>query len=66
MYDREINLFCNANRDYDPQQGRYVESDPVGLAKGWAPSYVKGNPVSYVDPLGLELSDRKDSCGKGQ
>ncbi len=29
-YDRESNLFYNYFRDYDPQTGRYVQSDPIG------------------------------------
>lgn len=34
LYDRETNLHYNYFRDYDPQLGRYVESDPIGLAGG--------------------------------
>ncbi|MDM5177190.1 type IV secretion protein Rhs, partial [Massilia sp. DJPM01] len=31
-YDRNTNLFYNYHRDYDPQTGRYIQSDPIGLA----------------------------------
>ena len=31
-FDRETNLAYNFFRDYDPGIGRYVESDPIGLA----------------------------------
>jgi len=42
-------------RDYDPQVGRYIESDPIGL-KGRSFStyaYAGENPISLRDPLGL-------------
>lgn len=32
--DSETGLFYNYQRDYDPNIGRYVQSDPIGLAGG--------------------------------
>jgi len=53
----ETGLFYNYFRDYDPQTGRYVQSDPIGLAGGINPYfYAGGNPVNSVDPLGLETA----------
>ena len=53
-YDRETGLHYNYFRDYDPGTGRYVEADPIGLEGGLnVYGYVDGNPLSYVDQLGL-------------
>jgi RHS repeat-associated protein len=48
-------LYYNRYRDYDPSTGRYIQSDPIGLA-GDTNSYVYAgaNPVTGVDPQGLQ------------
>jgi len=52
-YDAASGLNQNGFRDYDPI-GRYVESDPIGLAGGISTyAYVSGQPLILVDPLGL-------------
>src|SRR5580692_4840714 len=45
----------NYFRDYDPAVGRYVESDPIGLAGGSYSTYAytNGNPINAIDPWGL-------------
>ncbi len=51
----ESGLYYNYFRDYDPQTGRYVESDPIGLRGGSYSPYVyaSGSPIMYIDPFGL-------------
>jgi RHS repeat-associated protein len=34
VYDVESNLHYNYFRDYSPETGRYVQSDPIGLNGG--------------------------------
>ena len=54
-HDAESGLWHNGFRDYEPTLGRYIQSDPIGLAGGISTfGYVGGNPVSAVDSLGLQ------------
>ena len=53
-FDMDTNLFYNYFRDYDPQTGRYIQSDPIGLAGGNNTyAYVRANPTGLIDPFGL-------------
>ncbi|MEZ5624971.1 MAG: RHS repeat-associated core domain-containing protein [Nitrosomonas sp.] len=52
-FDAETNLHYNYFRDYEPQSGRYLSSDPIGLAGGLNTyGYALQNPLSFNDPTG--------------
>ncbi|MBH1932685.1 RHS repeat-associated core domain-containing protein, partial [Serratia rubidaea] len=51
--DRETGLHYNLFRYYDPNCGRFTQSDPIGLAGGVNTYAYTPDPISWVDPLGL-------------
>jgi RHS repeat-associated protein len=52
--DDGTGLYYYRARYYHPGLGRFVAEDPIGVAGGInLYAYVQGNPISYVDPLGL-------------
>ncbi|SQH95181.1 Protein rhsA [Salmonella enterica subsp. salamae] len=53
QYDDETGLYYNRYRYYNPEQGRYISQDPIGLHGGLNPYTYPLNPVTEIDPLGL-------------
>lgn len=56
MTDHGVDLYETTFRGYDPQLGRFTQADPLAEEfENWSP-YVFGydNPISWVDPEGLE------------
>ncbi|MBK6982963.1 MAG: hypothetical protein IPH30_16635 [Betaproteobacteria bacterium] len=57
-------MHYNYFRDYDPAIGRYIQSDPLGLAGGLGTfTYTDGMPLRAADPLGLASTGGQNSCG---
>ena len=53
-HDEETGLHQNRWRSYDPQRGRYLSPDPLGLAGGLnLYAYAGNDPINGSDPLGL-------------
>lgn len=52
-YDQETGLHYNRFRYYDPDCGRCVSQDPIGLLGGINNYQYAPNPVGWIDFLGL-------------
>ena len=48
-------LYYMRARYYNPEIGRFISEDPLGFGGGDVNlfTYVMGNPVNFIDPLGL-------------
>ena len=59
--DGETGLHYNLFRYYDPQVGRFIVQDPIGLNGGWNLYQYAPNPSGWIDPPGLSTCSSKDS-----
>ncbi|MER3281305.1 RHS repeat-associated core domain-containing protein, partial [Salmonella enterica] len=55
--DRETGLHYNLYRFYDPDIGKFISGDPIGLRGGLNLYQYAPNPLSWIDPLGLATVD---------
>ncbi|MFA8330139.1 RHS repeat-associated core domain-containing protein, partial [Burkholderia ubonensis] len=56
-HDDETGLHYNRHRYYDPDTGRFISKDPIGLAGGINVYQYAPNPTGWIDPLGLTGSN---------
>ena len=62
-YDEETGLHYNLMRYYEPEAGRFVNQDPIGLLGGINLYQFSPNVQTWIDPLGLnaKLSEMAQS-----
>jgi RHS repeat-associated protein len=51
-FDDETGLHYNTFRYYDPEVGRFITQDPIGLLGGFNLYEYAPSPVGWIDPLG--------------
>ena len=71
--DEVSGLHYNTFRMYDPEAGRFISPDPIGLNGGLNLYQYAPNPIGWIDPLGLatripnpDFSDNLFPAGEGQ
>ena len=62
-HDPEIGLFYNRFRYYSPELGRYLQSDPYGVAGGYNLYKYPSAPLTKVDLFGLHPPKDEDDKG---
>ncbi|ERS85109.1 hypothetical protein Q672_17540 [Marinobacter sp. EVN1] len=58
-HDPETGLHYNRHRYYNPNTGRFITPDPIGLAGGLNNYQYVPNPTGWVDPLGLAAHEKR-------
>ena len=54
-FDEETGLHYNLMRYYEPEAGRFVNQDPIGLTGGSNLYQFSLNSLTWIDPLGLKV-----------
>ena len=60
--DRETGLHYNFFRYYEPECGRFINQDPIGLAGGSNLYWALQNSQMWADPLGLSSKKSPGTC----
>ncbi len=60
-YDEETGLHYNRFRYYNPETGRFISPDPLGLSGGINQFVYAPNPTGWIDPYGLTKKCWKSS-----
>jgi RHS repeat-associated protein len=65
-YDRPTGLSLAWYRGYDPNLGRWLSKDPIGLQGGLnLYGYVSNDPIDAVDPSGMNLQSFAECLASG-
>ena len=59
LYDTGLNLYSMRAREYNPRWGRFLSTDPIGLAGGT-------NLYDYVGQQTLSMADPSGLCGQSR
>lgn len=67
LYDYRTGMIRFGARDYDPETGRWLSKDPIRFNGGDTNlyGYVMADPVNFIDPSGLSISDYLIPWGTG-
>ena len=61
-FDAETGLHYNRFRYYDPECGRFICQDPIGVTGGINLYLYARNPVNFIDPFGLNGTNVGCKC----
>ncbi|NRQ42473.1 RHS repeat protein [Rheinheimera sp. YQF-2] len=64
-FDNESGLHYNHFRYYDPETGRFISQDPIGLLGGINHYQYAPNHINWIDPLGLSCKEAVAAAPQG-